>query len=308
MSQYLFQKSNFQSLRALLLAALLAALLLAGFQAGPVYAAAPGTGIVQEGVNVPGAALGDTRTQVEAAFDQPSSCQDLAYYDGRRGIDGICDFPVEGGGQVTVHYKAADGGPANGTAEDVVFYFRWSQQVSGWTTTAGVNTTLALQDPEAVVAAYPNATVVYNTTFGNIVYIRDYALGILIEYHFDYLSGRLWVTMGISYPSDPPPPAQDRPMRVTSINLQTAGREVIAKVKVQDDLDRHVFGATVSATWSLPKGKSLIVGGTTDGFGEVEFRISKARGGTYTLTIDDVSAEGFVFDPEASVLSATIKK
>ena len=168
MTQYLFLKGNFQYLRALILAAMLAALLVAGFQAGPAYAVAPGTGVVEEGVSVPDAALGDSRGQVEMAFDQPSSCQDLPYYNAPPGIDGICDFPVDGGGQVTVHYKAADGGPANGTGEDVVFNFRWSQQVSGWTTTAGVNTTLALENPDAAIAAYPNATVVYNPTFGNI--------------------------------------------------------------------------------------------------------------------------------------------
>jgi hypothetical protein len=307
MIQYRFQKGNFKNLQALIIVAMLTALLAAGFQVGPAYAAAPVTGVVQEGVSVPGAALGDNRDQVEAAFGQPSSCQDLPYYDGRRGIDGICDFPVEGGGEVTVHYKAVDGGPANGTDEDVVFNFRWQQQVSGWTTTAGVNTTRAIENPEAAIAAYPNATVVYNPTFGNIERIQDYELGILIDYHFDYLSGRLSVSMSISNPTAPPP-VEDRPMRVTAIDLQVVKRDVIATVKVQDDLDRNVFGATVLANWSLPRGKSAAVEGTTDGFGEVEFRIKKARRGAYTLTIDDIVAEGFMFDQESSVVSATITK
>lgn len=307
MTKVLSQKHNWQFLRGLALAALLAALLLAGLQVSPAYAAAPGTGEVVEGVSVPGAALGDTRAQVEAAFDQPSSCQDLAYYDGRRGIDGICDFPVEGGGEVTVYYTAADGGPANGNSQDVAFHYRWQQQVDGWTTTAGINTTLALADPEAAIAAYPNATVVYNPTFGNIEKIQDYELGILIDYHFDYLSGRLSVSMAISNPSAPPP-VEDRPMRVTAIDLQVVKRDVIAIVKVQDDLGRNVFGATVSGTWSLPRGKSSTVEGTTDGFGEVKFDVRKARRGEYTLTIDDAALEGFVFDREGSVLSATITK
>lgn len=307
MTQYLFQKSNFQYLRALILVAMLAALLLAGFQVRPAYAAAPGTGVVQEGVSVPGAALGDSRGQVEAAFDQPSSCQDLPYFDGRRGIDGICDFPVEGGGEVTVHYKAPDGGPANGNGEDVVFNFRWEQQVAGWTTSAGVNTSLAIEDPDAAIAAYPNATVIYNPTFGNIESIEDKALGILIDYHFNYLSGNLSVSMAISNPSAAPP-VEDRPIRVTAIDLRIVKRNVIATVKVQDDLNRNVLGATVSATWSLPRGKTAVVEGTTDGFGEVEFRVKKARRGAYTLTIDDIAAEGFVFDSAGSVLSATITK
>ena len=93
-----------------------------------------------------------------------------------------------------------------------------------------------------------------------------------------------------------------------STTLLTVAWPTAATGALQDDLDRNVFGASVSATWSLPKGKSLQVEGSTDGFGEVQFRIKKARGGTYTLTIDDIVAEGFVFDPDASMLSATIKK
>jgi hypothetical protein len=51
----------------------------------PVLALAPAEGTVVEGVSVPGIALGDTRAQVEAAYGQPKSCTDMAYYDGRRG-------------------------------------------------------------------------------------------------------------------------------------------------------------------------------------------------------------------------------
>lgn len=110
-------------------------------------ATAPGTGVVVEGVSVPGAALGYTRAQilpeVENIGDQAS-----------------CSFDVEGGGQVTARYCGADGGPASTSPDDVVTYLRWSQQDSGWTATAGINPTLALADPQAVRVAYPNATVI----------------------------------------------------------------------------------------------------------------------------------------------------
>ena len=72
------------------------------------------------------------------------------------GSDGICTFPVEGGGQVIGHHLAVDGGPARDIAEDVVLNFRWYQHVSGWTITSGINMTLALNDPQAVMAAYPD--------------------------------------------------------------------------------------------------------------------------------------------------------
>jgi hypothetical protein len=67
---------------------------------------------------------------------------------------GICTSPVEGGGQVIGHHLAVDGGQASDIAEDVVLNFRGYQHVSGWTTTPGINMTLALNDPQAVMAAY----------------------------------------------------------------------------------------------------------------------------------------------------------
>jgi hypothetical protein len=74
------------------------------------------------------------------------------------GYDGICTSPVEGGGQVIGHHLAVDGGQVSDIAEDVVLSFRWYQHVSGWTTTSSNNTTQALNDPQAVMAAYPDAT------------------------------------------------------------------------------------------------------------------------------------------------------
>jgi len=89
------------------------------------------------------------------------------------GSDGICTSPVEGGGQVIGHHLAVDGGPARDIAEDVVLNFRWYQHVSGWTTTPGINMNLALNDPQAVMATYPDATETYNPPSGRHVVIND---------------------------------------------------------------------------------------------------------------------------------------
>ena len=97
----------------------------------PVLAAVPAVGTVTEGAGVPGIDLGDSRAQVEAAFGQPASCQNLPYYDGRQGVNGICEFDVDGGGQVTLHYFYADGGPAQDSPDDMVFSIRWPEAVSG---------------------------------------------------------------------------------------------------------------------------------------------------------------------------------
>ena len=287
--------------------ALLTAILLATFVVVPVLADAPGTGVVVEGVSVPDAELGFSRAQVEASFGSPKFCQSVEV----GGDMASCSFDVEGGGQVDVRYRGADGGNASNSPDDVAYNFRWSQAASGWVTTAGVNTTLAIQDPDAAIAAYPNATVIYNPLFGNIESIEDRNLGILIDYHFNYLSGTLSVSMAISYPagSPPPPPPEEHFIHVSGIDLTAGRRNVTATVQVLDELDQATSGANVQATWTLPNGQQQSVNGQTDGSGAVVFKLNNARRrGTYTFRIDSVSLTGFEFDMENSVLSASIRK
>lgn len=278
----------------------------------PVLASAPELGVVAEGQSVPGVNLGDSRALVEAAYGSPASCQNLPYYDGRSGLDGICDFVVDGGGQVTIHYRDADGSEAKGSPDDIVFNVRWSEQVDGWVTSAGVNTTLALEDPDAAIAAYPNATVIYNPTFGNIESIEDRELGILIDYSFQYLSGTLHVSMSISFPSDPLPDPEPEPItRVSDIELSLnkvkRNRQVRALVRVQNEWDLAASGADVLATWVYPDGRTEQVVDQTSGSGYAYFEILDAPRGSMTLVIDDVVLEGHVFDRDNSVLEASIK-
>jgi len=289
--------------------AFMLATLLSAFAVVPVLADAPGTGEVIEGLSVPGAELGFSRAQVEASFGSPKFCQSVEV----GGDMASCSFDVEAGGQVDVRYRGADGGNASNSPDDVAYNFRWSQAADGWTTTAGVNTTLAIDDPDAAIAAYPNATVIYNPTFGNIESIEERSLGILIDYHFNYLSGTLSVSMAISYPTGspppPPPPTEEHFVRVTAIDLAANKRNLTATVQVLDELDQAAVSATVQATWTLPNGQQQSVSGQTDGFGVVEFRLNKdRRRGTYTIRIDDVALDGFNFDADDSVLSASITK
>jgi len=289
--------------------AVLMSLLMSAFAVTPVLADAPGTGTVIEGVSIPGAELGNTRSEVEAAFGAPYYCQSVQ----QAGDMAACTFTVAGGGQVDVRYRGADGGNASNSPDDVAYNFRWSQLVSGWTTIAGVNTTLAIDNPDAAIAAYPNAEVIYNPTFGNIESIEDKSLGILIDYHFDYLSGTLYVSMAISYPTTtpppPPPPPDDEFIHVSGINLTTNRKNVIATVNVQDEQGSNVSGAAVSAVWTLPNGSQVSVSGQTDSQGNVKFtqRLIR-RKGFYTLTVNNVTLDGFVFDEDNSVLSASIYK
>jgi hypothetical protein len=266
----------------------------------PVLALAPAEGTVVEGVSVPSIALGDTRAQVEAAYGQPKSCTDMAYYDGRRGLDGICKFDVEGvnngGDQVTVYYFAPDGGPAQASPDDVLTSIRWYQAVSGWVTTAGVNTTLALNDPQAVIDAYPNAEVTYNS-FGYIYQILDPEVGIQILRAYDVYGGFTVVSMSIFTPYTPEPPPPSPPMiRAANIEITGDRHSVTAKVLVLDDQDQPVKDALVEATWYYPNGDSLLVSAETAGDGFATFKVDKARRGNYYLYINNVSLDGYVYD------------
>ena len=70
-------------------------------------------------------------------------------------------LPATGGGAVQTRYQAPNGDYATCSPDDIVYCLRWCQAVSGRVTTAGINTTLAFNDMDSVLAAYPNATISY---------------------------------------------------------------------------------------------------------------------------------------------------
>lgn len=264
---------------------------------------APAEGIVVEGVSVPGIALGYTRAQVEAAYGDPIWCQNVNGYD-----QGACAFPVQGGGQVDVRYFGADGGPANNSPDDVVHFITWYESVSGWVTTAGVTTMLAADNPDAIIAAYPDAYITYNS-FGGLYSVIDYQQGIVILWVPDFYNGTTHVQMSIRYPGDPPPPPENL-LRVTDIDL-TAGkgrgqRRAQALVRVENELGQSMSGATVSAYWTYPDGSAQTVEDATSSSGYAYFEIVGIRRGFYELTIDNVALDGFTFDSENSILNASI--
>jgi hypothetical protein len=276
----------------------------------PVLAAAPAQGTVIEGESVPGVALGDSRAQVEAAWGQPYLCQNMSYYDGRQGLNGICEFDVDGGGRITVYYFAPDGGPAQDSADDVVDSIRWPQAVSGWVTTAGVNTTLALDDPQAVIDAYPNAEVTYS---GDYVYrVRDTELGIEVLRSWNVYGAFTTVSMSIFNPRPTPPP-QEKTTRIVDIDLTArkakGQRQINAQVQVQDERGYGAPGATVIASWVFPDGSTYTVQDTTRGSSGsfAYFTIDVPSRGTYTLRIEDILLDGYRFDAENSLLRGSIK-
>jgi len=271
----------------------------------PTLAAAPADGLVVEGQSVPGISLGSTRAEVLNVYGEPASCQSS----GAPGNFAFCSFDAEGGGQVWVLFVGSDGGYASNSPDDIVRNISWTEAVSGWTTTAGVNTTLARNNPDAVIAAYPNAVVKY-TSWGQILQIKDYQLGIEINWHLDFYSGHTSISMQISAPSQEPP-AREPLTVVTAIDLSASKnkgqRKVVALVQVRNDWQLAAEDANVVAEWHLPDGSIRTVEDLTSSSGYAYFELTNADKGAYTLTVRDVVLADHQFDIDNSVLVASIK-
>jgi hypothetical protein len=282
----------------------------------PALAAAPAEGTVFEGVSVPGVALGDTRAHVQTAYGDPYTCQSGSV----PGDKARCSYPVEGLGnnsQVWIHYRGPDGGSPSASPDDVAYYISWWESVSGWTTeVGGVNTTWARsvrQDPEAVLAVYPNAVISYGL-FGAMTRAKDYGLGITIEWVYDFQFGFLGVRMAISAPSEPPepPPPPDPLTRVTNTTMYAnklkGKRTVWAYVWVNDEYQQDAVGATVIVDWTYPKGNTeRLTAVTSEDAGVARFVMDNVKTGTHSVEVVDVVYLEHPLDRERSNLTASIK-
>jgi hypothetical protein len=274
----------------------------------PTLADAPATGTVVEGVSVPGGVtLGDTRAQVEAKWGEPYICKDMVHFDGRRGIDGICEFDADGINRVVVRYHAADGTwQAVGTPDDVLYNVMWHQTTSGWVTTAGVNTTMALNDPEAVIAAYPDAEVRVNGDF--IYYIAS--PGIAIYRNWNIYGGFTTVSMAIGK-GVPVREQWDGYSTVADIDLSDVkikrNREITGQVLVHDFQDQPAANAAVTVKWFLPDGSMQIDQAVTSSSGLATFKLNgRLDRGTYYLIVDDVQLTDHIWNYTGGVTSASI--
>lgn len=269
----------------------------------PANTGAPAEGIVVEGVSVPGITLGYTRAQVEAAYGDPIWCQNVNGYD-----QGSCAFPVEGGGQVDVTYRGANGGPANSSPDDVVFHISWYESVPGWVTTAGITTTLAADNPDTVIAAYPGAMITYNG-FGGLYSVTDYQQGFKVIWAPDFYHGTTYVIMSIMYPSAPPPPPENL-LRVTDIDINAdkvrGRRRIQAWVRVENEFGASVSGASVFALLTYPDGSTQSLEDATSRSGNAYFEIIGVPRGTYDFNIENVVLDGYTFDIDNSVLNASV--
>lgn len=280
--------------------------------AHPASAAVPTDGTVYEGVSVPGLALGETREIADASFGAPDSCRDFLWTGSTPEYDFECNYTAEGWGTVTVRFEGAGGGPSLGLPTDVVTGIAWNQYVTGWTTTAGINSTLALEDPDAVIAAYPGAEVVYNSVLGNIEHVFAPEYGITFDYQLIVYQGRLIVDISIYAPFDyVPPPPPEQVVTVEDISLTATkskgDRTVTGFVLVRDETGYGAEGAIVTATWTYPNATTRQVIGETTDDGWAGFRLTGVKSGHYTLAVTDVTLDDHRFDLDNSLLSGTIR-
>lgn len=105
--------------------------------------------------------------------------------------------------------------------------------------------------------------------------------------------------------TDPAVPSASTLLRSTDIDM--SGRSTRKTVKVSADitvLDQNrgpVSGAAVTVTWGLPDGSTTSQTSTTSG-GVAGFNVASSDGGTYYLTVDDISKDGYTFDASHSIL------
>ena len=284
--------------KSLVMVGILIAVLLTAI---PALADAPAAGTVYEGDSVPGVALGETRAQVDHAYGHPASCT--------YSTSATCSYNAEGGGKVNVTFRAPDGGPAQNSPDDVVTLIGWEPGVTGWVTTAGIDITIAREDPQAVIDAYPNADVTYWYDGTFVSRVIDWELGILVDRYWEFYCGCAVATMAIFHPQEPPP---DPVTRVTEVSMWAnklkGKRTVWAYVWVDDEYWADVVGATVVVDWTHPNGNTeRLQAFTTEDAGVARFEMNNVKSGTHSIEVVDVVYLEHPFDRSYGTLTSSIK-
>jgi hypothetical protein len=181
-------------------------------------------------------------------------------------------------------------------------------------TTAGIDITIARDDPQAVIDAYPNADVTYWYDGTFVRRVIDWELGILVDRYWEFYCGCAVATMAIFHPQEPPPPPPppEPVTRVTNIsmyaNKNKGKRTVWAYVWVDDEYWDDVVGATVVVDWTYPNGSKERLEAVTSGdSGLARFEMRNVKSGTHTLEVVNVIYLDHRFDRELSVLTYSIE-
>lgn len=73
--------------------------------------------------------------------------------------------------------------------------------------------------------------------------------------------------------------------------------KVLAAVPILDEAAARVAGATVAAEWTLPDGQTSTQTAVTNLRGVAKFKVKSPQTGTYTITVLDVQATGYAYNP-----------
>lgn len=76
---------------------------------------------------------------------------------------------------------------------------------------------------------------------------------------------------------------------------------VLGGLRILDEEDQPVDGATVSAEWTLPNGSTRTRQATTSSWGLAWFWTWSLQSGTYQICVTDVTMDGYVYDPSQNV-------
>ena len=173
-----------------IMSVVLGGLALAITPAGPALAAVPQRGTVVEGRSIPGVALGATRQRVLATYGAPASCLSTG--------EEVCTWQ-RGQGAVSIDFVGASGGSPAGNGRDRVANAEWTG-LPGWQTTAGVTTSSALEHPESVLAAYPQA-IFYRFSDGHPRLLIDFHVGIWVQWVPETSPGQYLVVIEVFAPT-----------------------------------------------------------------------------------------------------------
>jgi hypothetical protein len=73
--------------------------------------------------------------------------------------------------------------------------------------------------------------------------------------------------------------------------------KVLGRTPIYDEALQPVIGASVTAEWTYPGGKTVVQTSLTRPNGSAYFKRTSRQTGIYTITVLDVEASGYVYDP-----------
>ena len=96
-------------------------------------------------------------------------------------------------------------------------------------------------------------------------------------------------------------------MRLFNIRMYNQVDRVTGLVSVVDENGGRIFGAVAHATWTLPDGSVVDQYANIGVRGRAEFSFYPTASGVYTLTVVDITKDGYTFDPaNSTILSNSI--